>query len=289
LTGKTVIVTGCTRGIGKALLEDLVRREAHVIMACRDIDLATSIAKQFHEKYIASKISVRRLDLASFASIKQFAKQVTQEEPMIHILVNNAGAMSSPERKETEDGNEWTIGVNYFGPVLLTLLLLPKIKEKILFVGSSSHGFVERIPFDDINSKKWVDGYMQSFITYAKSKASLLCLCYPLARKLYTNFGIKVYSVDPGVSDTDVTRDLPKLRSSNSNSLASRMATRTNGQSADSIMHIILSQSPYDQSVLHFRDGKPLETGSCTRDTRQQQDLWKMTRNVLDIDVMDKM
>lgn len=145
LTGKTVILTGCTRGIGLSLLEDLVKREANVIMGCRDIIASKEIAKKLRIRYPLSNISIKRLDLASFDSIREFVRQVKEQEPCVDILVNNAGVISSPKREETIDGHEWTVGVNYFGTILLTLLLVDLITDRILFVSSCSHGFVEKI------------------------------------------------------------------------------------------------------------------------------------------------
>ncbi|KAL1473061.1 hypothetical protein MTO96_038953 [Rhipicephalus appendiculatus] len=92
MTGKTVIITGANVGIGKETARELCRRNARVILACRDVSKARTTAEE-----IARDTGVRptfmRLDLCSFASIRQFASQVVAQEERLDVLINNAGAL----------------------------------------------------------------------------------------------------------------------------------------------------------------------------------------------------
>ena len=91
LNGKTAIVTGANTGIGKETALDFAKRGARVILACRDQKRASAAAEDIIKKSGNANIIVSLLDLASFDSIKQFAKRINETEASVHILVNNAG------------------------------------------------------------------------------------------------------------------------------------------------------------------------------------------------------
>jgi NAD(P)-dependent dehydrogenase (short-subunit alcohol dehydrogenase family) len=243
--------------------------------------------------YPDSLITIRKLDLASFASIKDFAQIVKDYNTKIDILINNAGVMSSKERKETEDGYEWTVGVNYFGTILLTLLLLDIVSDKVIFLASCSHGFVERLILEDFHSTQWDETYSQSMRSYARSKASLMTFIRMFAQKVYAKKGIKVYSVDPGCSATDITRDLPMLyrKDGGFNALESmsRPFVRTPAEAASSVMSTVVSQEPYNNQTFHFCDGKSLAIGSCIQDEESSQKLWRLTKTTLNNEVLNNL
>ena len=138
LAGSVAIVTGSNTGIGKETVRGLVVRGATVIMACRDLDKA----RQAAEEIGAENIKVRKCDLASFSSVRQFCQQIQEEEQKIDILVNNAGVFSM-ERSLTEDNQDLQFQVNHFGHFLLTNLLIDKLKAakagRIINVSSVAH------------------------------------------------------------------------------------------------------------------------------------------------------
>ena len=128
LNGKTAIITGANTGIGKETALDFAKRGARVILACRDQKRASAAAEDIIKKSGNANVIVSLVDLASFDSIKQFAKRINQTEASIHILVNNAAMMGCPKWK-TKDGFEMQFGVNHLGHFLLTTLLLDKLKQ----------------------------------------------------------------------------------------------------------------------------------------------------------------
>ncbi len=93
IKGKTVIVTGANTGIGKETALDLARRGARVILACRNVLKGRKAAYEIQEKTHNQNVVVEELDLASFESIKAFAKRVNENEPQVNILINNAGML----------------------------------------------------------------------------------------------------------------------------------------------------------------------------------------------------
>ncbi|KAH6943484.1 hypothetical protein HPB50_021723 [Hyalomma asiaticum] len=128
MSGKTVIITGANTGIGKEAARELCRRNARVILACRDVSKAHATAEEI-ERDTGVRPACMQLDLCSFASIRQFAQHVVAHEDRLDVLINNAGILPPPARRETEDGFEVTFQTNYLGHFLLTNLLLGFVKS----------------------------------------------------------------------------------------------------------------------------------------------------------------
>ena len=144
MTGKTVIITGANTGIGKETAVDLARRGATVIMACRDLKRSKIALHEIMKRTGSSNVILKHLDLASMKSIHEFAKYINMNVAKLNVLINNAGLVSTPERRETEDGFEQTIAVNHLGHFLLTNLLLDLLKKSApsRVVVVSSHGTI---------------------------------------------------------------------------------------------------------------------------------------------------
>ncbi|CAI9732554.1 Hypothetical predicted protein [Octopus vulgaris] len=156
LEGKTVIITGGNCGIGFETARNLLLRGARVILACRDLNKAKSAAEQLSELG-SGVVLVEKLDLSSFDSIRTFCKNIKQHITSLDILINNAGVYFHPYA-ETEDGLEMHMGVNYFGPFLLTHLLLELLKKsdspRVVFVGSVIYKY-GKIDFDNMNKPEF--------------------------------------------------------------------------------------------------------------------------------------
>jgi len=129
LPGKTIIVTGANTGIGFEAAKDFVKRQAKVILACRNPKKAEAAKLKIIEDTGCeqTQLIVKSLDLTSLESIRAFAEDINANEEKIDILLNNAGIMMCP-KQETKDGFELTFGTNHLGPFLLTNLLLERIK-----------------------------------------------------------------------------------------------------------------------------------------------------------------
>ena len=130
LTGKLIIVTGSSDGIGLETAKNLLKSNAKVIFACRNKIKTEAILNKFPDNLKKNAIFVQ-LDLESFKSIENFVNEIKLKYPKIDILINNAG-MAVGKMKKTEDGYINTYQVNYLGNALLTLLLLDHFNEKNL-------------------------------------------------------------------------------------------------------------------------------------------------------------
>ncbi|KAG6455568.1 hypothetical protein O3G_MSEX009266 [Manduca sexta] len=182
-------------------------------MACRSIERAEE-AKADIEKSCqgftgTGKIVVAKCDLASLTSVREFAQTVLDTEAQINILVNNAGIMMCP-KGETEDGFELQFGTNHLGHFLLTVLLLPRIRNskpaRIVTVSSTAHKR-GAINFDDLNYKKRQYNSMEA---YSQSKLANVMFTRELANKLkeYNIEDINAYCLHPGVIRTELGRHL---------------------------------------------------------------------------------
>ena len=203
LDGKTVIITGANSGIGKETAIDLAGRNARVILACRSVEKGEKAAVEVREKSGNDDVVFRQLDLASLASVRQFAATVLEEEPRIDILVNNAGVMGCPYSK-TEDGFEMQFAVNHLAHFLLTNLLLNRLKEapsaRVVNVSSLLH-VMGKINFDDINSEKSYGTWQ----AYGQSKLANILFTRSLAKHLaFTN--VTVNALHPGAIATELQR-----------------------------------------------------------------------------------
>ncbi|MCW3996983.1 MAG: SDR family NAD(P)-dependent oxidoreductase [Candidatus Bathyarchaeota archaeon] len=127
-TRKVMIVTGVNRGIGFEVARKLAKQNISLILACRN-DVEGEKAKEKIQKEAGNiQIKVMRLDLGSFSFIRNFVKEFGQSFQRLDGLINNAGIFTM-DKGLTEDGLELTMGVNYFGPFLLTNLLLPFLEK----------------------------------------------------------------------------------------------------------------------------------------------------------------
>ena len=129
-------------GIGKETARALSRMGAKIFIGSRNVDKSKKVAQEIQDE-TGAEVTALSLDLASFESVKEFAKEIlNQTDDKIDILINNAGVMFIPEER-TKDGNEKTIQVNHLGHFLLTSILMPKLLKakpaRIINVSSLAH------------------------------------------------------------------------------------------------------------------------------------------------------
>lgn len=171
LTGKRVIVTGATNGVGLGTAAALTKAGAHVIMAVRNTELGRRRAAE-----IGGATSVLKLDLADLTSVRAFPDLLDGE---VDILINNAGALTR-HRQETVDGFEMTLGTNMLGPFALTNLLLGRIRSQVIIVGSEAHRSAT-LRLDDPHLRNHAWTVMGA---YARSKLAVMLWGLELDRRL---------------------------------------------------------------------------------------------------------
>jgi NAD(P)-dependent dehydrogenase (short-subunit alcohol dehydrogenase family) len=171
MTGRTTIITGANSGIGRATARALAGAGARVVLAVRDVDKGAAAAAA-----LPGKTEVRRLDLASLASVREFADGWDGD---IDLLINNAGVMVPPLTR-TADGFELQIGTNHLGHFALTNLLLHHVTSRVVTVSSTGHR-IGQIDFDDLN---WELKPYSPWRAYGQSKLANLLFTSELQRRL---------------------------------------------------------------------------------------------------------
>ncbi len=171
LTGKRIIVTGATNGVGLATAGALARAGAHVILAVRNVELGAQRAAE-----MGGDTSVVKLDLAEQSSVRAFPDLFDGD---VDILINNAGVVAQ-NRSETVDGFEMTLGTNFLGPFALTNLLFGRVRSHIINVGSDAHKSA-KFALDDphLRTRKW-----SAFPAYGRSKLAVMLWGLELDRRL---------------------------------------------------------------------------------------------------------
>lgn len=150
--------------------------------------------------------------MGSLQSVIAFAKRFKEAQTKVDVLINNAGIMALPERKETVDGLEMQIGVNHFGGHLLTRLMAPMIPDggRVLFTSSIAHKQPPSMPpttidWDNVNYEK-PDSY-NNWMAYGRSKLANVLDAKEFAKRL-ADRKIDTYAVHPGVVATELMRNM---------------------------------------------------------------------------------
>ena len=191
-----IIVTGATGSMGAAAVESLAAQGHPVLMACRNLAKAGATRADILSRVPGADLEIRQLDLASLSSVRAFAQAL---EPSSAVaLFNNAGVISKGYFF-TEDDFENTFAVNYFGPWLLTRLLLPKLPAdaRIVNMISLTCGFVS-LKEEMLQPER--DDFAQ-LKTYARAKRALISFSMELARR---NPGLRINLADPGIVASDM-------------------------------------------------------------------------------------
>ncbi|VDD88360.1 unnamed protein product [Enterobius vermicularis] len=208
--GKTAVITGANSGIGMQTARELNLKGATVYMLCRDYERAfSSRIKLTQLGCDPSRLIIKVVDLASFASIRESARELRNELSVIDILVNNAGIMAYPKYELTVDGYEVTWQTNYLGHFLFTELLLPLVERsangRIINVSSSLHKRADSVDFFVVNDPRNF-GRNKS---YCRSKLAQVMHARELSRRIrVTNpsSNITVNSMHPGLCATNLGR-----------------------------------------------------------------------------------
>jgi NAD(P)-dependent dehydrogenase (short-subunit alcohol dehydrogenase family) len=192
MTGRTVIITGANSGIGRAAATALAAQGARIVLAVRNTDKGDAAAAQ-----MPGTTEVRRLDLASLDSIREFAAAWDGD---ISILINNAGIMIPP-KSQTADGFELQFGTNHLGHFALTNLLLEHVTGRVVTVSSSAHRF-GTIDFDDL---QWERKRYRAWRAYGQSKlANLLFTAELQERLIAVGSTVKATAAHPGYAATNL-------------------------------------------------------------------------------------
>jgi NAD(P)-dependent dehydrogenase (short-subunit alcohol dehydrogenase family) len=206
LTGRTCLVTGATRGVGRATAEALAKLGANVIVHGRDSAAVGAVCRATLRMARGGQVTGAVADFASLKSVRRMAEEVAAQNPRLDVLVNNAGT-GARQRRETADGFEWSFGVNHLAPFLLTKLLLPTVTKsapaRIVTVASMAYRRAV-LDFDDL---QWQRRKYRTMQAYSESKLANILFTLELSRRL-AGTGVTANCLHPGVVATNMFSSL---------------------------------------------------------------------------------
>jgi NAD(P)-dependent dehydrogenase (short-subunit alcohol dehydrogenase family) len=183
LTGKIIVVTGATSGLGLEAAKELASRGANVIATARNASRGESALQAIRAAGPAATAEIATLDLASLVSVHDCIAQIGSRYGHIDALINNAGVMATPF-EQTKDGFELQIGTNHLGHFALTAGLLPLLESstsgRVVTMSSVGHRW-GRIDLGDLN---WITRRYSRWPAYFQSKLANLLFAYELDRRL---------------------------------------------------------------------------------------------------------
>jgi NAD(P)-dependent dehydrogenase (short-subunit alcohol dehydrogenase family) len=197
LDEQTVLVTGSTDGLGRALARELAGRGATVLLHGRSSERLEDSLRELREATGSVRLRGYLADFASLDEVRRLAGEVKRDVGRLEVLVNNAGIGAGKDgaREESADGLELRFAVNYLAPFLLTSLLLPllvrSIPARIVNVASAGQAPID---FDDVMLERGYDGGR----AYAQSKLAQIMFTFELAERLRgDDEGVTVNALHP--------------------------------------------------------------------------------------------
>ncbi|MEZ5372952.1 MAG: SDR family NAD(P)-dependent oxidoreductase [Microthrixaceae bacterium] len=206
LTGRTVVVTGATSGLGLETARALASRGADVTITGRSQEKLDDAAAQLRDMGLPGAITTTVLELGDLESVRSCAKELLSTLDRIDVLVNNAGVMVCPLGR-TAQGFETQFGTNYLGHFLLTGLLAPLLvaaaPSRVVNLASSGH----RLADLDLDDPNWESRDYDRWGAYGGSKTANVLFSVGLDARLKDK-GVRSYAVHPGMIMTPLARHM---------------------------------------------------------------------------------
>ncbi|XP_041970928.1 retinol dehydrogenase 13-like [Aricia agestis] len=276
--GKVVVITGGNSGIGLETAKNLAERGAKVIIACRSVPRGEAAKDEIIRETGNKDVHCKRLDLASFKSIREFVADLEKTEKRLDVLINNAGAGGLGNTK-TVDGNHIGMQVNYFGPFLLTKLCLPLLKSsapsRIINVSSIMHKYAE-MDFENLNMEK----YWSDYLVYSNSKLYINLMTLELSKRL-SGSGVTVNALHPGVASTNLFRNIKNGLIRGIVNFVLGFLYQTTWEASQTSIYLAVSPEVKDMSGLYFSDCRVKQPSKISRDEKIASQLWEETEKII--------
>jgi NAD(P)-dependent dehydrogenase (short-subunit alcohol dehydrogenase family) len=251
-TGRVVLITGATSGLGLATARRLARMGASVRLVGRD-PAKTDVARATVEADAPhADVASYLADLSSLADVRRLVDEVLEREPRLDVLVHNAGALLS-ERMLSADGHEMTFATMVLGPFALTEGLRPLLERtggaRVITV-SSGGMYAQKLAIDDLESEHEYRGS----VTYARAKRAQVVLTELWAQRDPSRT-VVFHSMHPGWAATPGVHDaLPRFE----RVLGPRL--RSPDEGADTIAWLAVADEPTHSSGRFWLDRRPRGT-----------------------------
>jgi len=279
LTGKIIMITGASAGIGKETAMELARKGATLYLAVRSLSRGKAVADEVKEATGNRNVFVIHLDLADLSSVRKCAEEFLSKEKHLHVLINNAGMIdyNSTKPKVTSDGMEITMQSNHFGHFLLTNLLLDCLKQSApsRIVNVSSVGHV-RASFDIENQPTFQkSAKFSAWNQYRCSKLANIWFTRSLAQRLLGT-GVTTNSLHPGAVFTEFIRDLPSWAQGLAGTVG-RFIMKTPLEGAQTTLYCAVAPELENVSGHYFSDCRAKASTILSLDDKLAEEFWRVS------------
>ncbi len=277
MRGKTCIVTGATSGIGREIATLLASQGAEVVGVGRDWNRCVEACAAIAAATNNTAVHFEMADLSSQGEIRALAERIAERCGRVDVLVNNAGTFTFG-RRETVDGIETQLAVNWLAAWLLTGRLLPLLRAvpeaRVVTVSSGSH-YAGRIRWDDIQIHHGYHGLK----AYDQSKLATVLFTAELARRLGPGSPVSVYAVDPGLVRTEIGMKGagPLVR------LAWKIRVRGGipaAAAADNVAWCATAAGAAGRSGLYWKEKEPLAPSARAMSVDDARRLWEIAEQL---------
>ncbi len=276
LTGRTVLVTGATSGLGYESMRVLALRGAHVLATGRTLEKARAACAG-----IEGRTTPLALELSDFDSVLACAESVRALETPLDVLMCNAGVMELPTLEQV-NGIERHFVVNHLGHFLLTWRLLPELRAApqarivVLSSGQATRNAPDGgIQFDRLSGEGWYTPQLG----YGHSKLANALFVRELPRRL-AGLRVTANAVQPGVILTNLGRHMPWWRLTLAR-LIGWSFMKNVGEGAATQCYVATAPALAAVSGHMFRDCNPVRVGGYTEDDAQAARLWDVSEDLL--------
>lgn len=290
LSGRTALITGGARGMGRVSAIELAKMGARVIIVDWEGEEGTRTRDHINRLTGRKAADFIYCDLSSLEEVRALAASVKARYPALHILMCNAG-ITDPVRRLSVDGWEMHLATCHLSHFLLTHLLLDLLRQsapaRIVSISSDAHKAGPGLDFDDLNNEKiWKGSEFSNGASFAAYHRAKLCNVYftlELAERL-RGTGVTVNAVSPGYFvNTTIYRNLTGIFKWGSwlvFGLGSLLRLNTPEKGART--HIYVASSPEIEGVSgkYFAYCKEAQASPLAQDTAIRKKLWAWTAQV---------
>lgn len=280
LSGKTIVITGVTAGIGLATAEQLVRRGAFIIGVGRSGERCEQTQSYLLSLASGARAACLTTDLSEQSAVRNVADQIRRVARQtgsggIDALVNNAGTFRY-WLTLTSEGFEMQWAVNHLAPFLLTHELLPLLKtaplSRVVTVSSGSH-YHTRLRWDDIQLRRRYNG----LLAYKQTKLANVLFTAEFNRRVNTT--VHAFAADPGLVNTDIGAKTDSILSRWIWNIRRRGGISA-GESAKWIVFLVSEPCLQESQEIYWLHGKPKSPSPYALDAEIARRLWELSEKM---------
>jgi NAD(P)-dependent dehydrogenase (short-subunit alcohol dehydrogenase family) len=280
MTGKTVVITGGTSGIGQVAAAALAAKGARLVLVARSRGRAEETLAKLRAQNSRVTHSVHYADLSRVGEVKRVGEEIAAREPRVDVLINNAGAMFA-ERQVTDDGLEMTFATNHMAYFVLTHMLRERLlaagAARVVSTASHAHKGM-KLNFADLQMATKYSG----FRAYGRSKLCNILFTRELAKRL-AGTGITANSLHPGFVNTRFGDNSGGGIGAAVFGLLKKFALSPE-KGAETIVWLASADAPAKISGAYFYKCKETEPTAEARDDESARRLWQETANLVGLE-----